>query len=268
MKISFEKLTRLLADLYDQGLDVFTVKERVARLLRTSVGCDIVTFAGWNSKTKRLTVDFDTVFEGASDGVEGFGRHFREHPCFNFDPTFNCGRAFIRGDFLARRCFVEMPVFREGFQKAGLSDHAAVYVGRAGDEEIFIGLERQTGEFRIAQREQLQILQPHFRNAFWLARQVSDWRSLLQKRGVLELAGLTPRQEDVLRWFAMGKTLDETASILGLSVPTVKEHTIRLYERLGVETRASALARAEQLAREFASVWIGFDNQISVRVGG
>jgi len=46
-----------------------------------------------------------------------------------------------------------------------------------------------------------------------------------------------PREAEVLLWVAQGKGNYEIAEILGLSVATVKKHTIHIFEKLGVETR-------------------------------
>lgn len=61
--------------------------------------------------------------------------------------------------------------------------------------------------------------------------------------------GLTPRQAEVLYWIAQGKTNGETAVILGTSPRTVDKHVEQLLERLGVENRLAAAARANDVLR-------------------
>ena len=56
--------------------------------------------------------------------------------------------------------------------------------------------------------------------------------------------GLTPRVAEALLWVAQGKGNQEIAEILGLSVATVKKHTIHIFEKLGVESRTAATLRA------------------------
>lgn len=51
---------------------------------------------------------------------------------------------------------------------------------------------------------------------------------------------LTERELDVLRLLATGKTNKEIAQSLGISGRTVQHHTIHIYEKLGVDTRAAA----------------------------
>jgi DNA-binding CsgD family transcriptional regulator len=51
---------------------------------------------------------------------------------------------------------------------------------------------------------------------------------------------LTPRETEVLRWLAEGKSNPEIATILGLTAGTVKLHVERILTKLGVENRTAA----------------------------
>ncbi len=55
---------------------------------------------------------------------------------------------------------------------------------------------------------------------------------------------LTPREIEVLKWTAEGKTLQDIADILEVSLPTVQSHIANLCRKLDVVTRAQATARA------------------------
>lgn len=56
--------------------------------------------------------------------------------------------------------------------------------------------------------------------------------------------GISGREAEVLLWVAQGKGNPEIAEILGLSVATVKKHTIHIFEKLGVEGRSAAMLMA------------------------
>ena len=56
--------------------------------------------------------------------------------------------------------------------------------------------------------------------------------------------GLTPREAEVLRWVAAGKTNREIGLILSLSPRTVTKHLEHIFAKLGVETRTAAASRA------------------------
>ncbi|MFB7632358.1 response regulator [Streptomyces sp. NPDC056149] len=57
-------------------------------------------------------------------------------------------------------------------------------------------------------------------------------------------AVLSERERQVLRGFADGKSIPQLAEELFLGASTVKTHTQRLYEKLGVSDRAAAVAEA------------------------
>jgi DNA-binding NarL/FixJ family response regulator len=54
--------------------------------------------------------------------------------------------------------------------------------------------------------------------------------------------GLTPREADVLLRIADGRTNPEIAAELFLTVPTVKSYVNQLFQKLGVRSRAEAVA--------------------------
>jgi DNA-binding NarL/FixJ family response regulator len=74
---------------------------------------------------------------------------------------------------------------------------------------------------------------------------------LLQKRGddwdqekLRGALGLTQKEAEVLSWIARGKTNRDIGEILGSSPRTVNKHLEHIFEKLGVETRSAAVARA------------------------
>lgn len=58
-----------------------------------------------------------------------------------------------------------------------------------------------------------------------------------------ELPSLSPRESEVLRWVARGKSNATIGSILGISTHTVDAHLRRIYLKLGVFDRISAALR-------------------------
>jgi DNA-binding CsgD family transcriptional regulator len=61
---------------------------------------------------------------------------------------------------------------------------------------------------------------------------------------------LTPREREVLRWVSEGKTVWETARILGRSEHTIKNQVRRVYAKLGIHTRIQAARFADTLLHE------------------
>jgi DNA-binding CsgD family transcriptional regulator len=58
---------------------------------------------------------------------------------------------------------------------------------------------------------------------------------------------LTPREKEVLRWISEGKSVWETAVILGRSEHTIKNQVRRVYTKLGIHTRVQAARLADRL---------------------
>lgn len=58
---------------------------------------------------------------------------------------------------------------------------------------------------------------------------------------------LTLRETEVLSWIAKGKTNQDIAEILSLSLRTVKKHIENIFKKLGVENRTAAVLRAQDL---------------------
>jgi DNA-binding CsgD family transcriptional regulator len=78
------------------------------------------------------------------------------------------------------------------------------------------------------------------------ARGDNRWLLLLSEESGLAISrrlerfGLTPREREVLRWLAEGKSNAEISLILGLTTGTVKLHVERILTKLGVENRTAA----------------------------
>jgi DNA-binding NarL/FixJ family response regulator len=57
---------------------------------------------------------------------------------------------------------------------------------------------------------------------------------------------LTPRELDLLREFALGKSYQEAATAMQISLATVQTHTRNLYRKLGVKSSLRALSKAKE----------------------
>lgn len=105
----------------------------------------------------------------------------------------------------------------------------------------FVFNRRKCG-FSDAERDSLELIRPHLGHLYRLC-------GALGRSGWAPAAAwqLTAREQDVLRWLSAGKTDRDIAAILEISPRTVHKHLQRIYEKLGVETRTAAVARAHGL---------------------
>ena len=60
-------------------------------------------------------------------------------------------------------------------------------------------------------------------------------------------SALTPREREVLRWLACGKSNAQIGQILGISSATVSKHLEHIYPKLGVENRTAAASFAPDI---------------------
>ena len=74
--------------------------------------------------------------------------------------------------------------------------------------------------------------------------QQSLMRQLTEPAAASPFDGLTPRERDVLRLVAQGRSNKEIAATLSLSLGTVKGYVSAILPKLGVHSRAQAVARA------------------------
>lgn len=72
-------------------------------------------------------------------------------------------------------------------------------------------------------------------------------RQTTPQPAALQLLGISQRETEVLQWVAYGKTNIEIGTILGLSPRTVQKHLEHIYQKLGVETRTAAAAKAHEV---------------------
>ncbi|MBL7867544.1 MAG: DNA-binding response regulator [Flavobacterium lindanitolerans] len=75
---------------------------------------------------------------------------------------------------------------------------------------------------------------------------VSD-AEFIQDRNQLEKLNLSKREMEVLKLIAQGCSNQEIASQLFVSLPTIKSHSSKLFEKLDVNRRTQAVEKAKRL---------------------
>jgi DNA-binding response OmpR family regulator/DNA-binding CsgD family transcriptional regulator len=77
----------------------------------------------------------------------------------------------------------------------------------------------------------------------WLFR-LAEIREGAEQQLLARRHGLTEREAEVLLWISRGKANREISEILGISPRTVNKHLEQVFEKMGIENRASAAAAA------------------------
>ncbi len=73
---------------------------------------------------------------------------------------------------------------------------------------------------------------------------LAEIRERAEERRLAQTHGLTDREAEVLLWISRGKANREISEILGISPRTVNKHLEQVFEKMGIENRASAAAAA------------------------
>ncbi len=152
------------------------------------------------------------------------------------------GRAVRWSDLLSRRRLHCLDVYAEVGRPLCLEYQMEMWlltpVGVAGGF-VFDRCERDFGERDL---RVFDTLRPHL---------VQQWRNARLRtpaaaRPLTPAAAglLTPREREILAWVARGKTNREIAGALYLAPGTVRKHLDNVYAKLGVGSRAGAVARA------------------------
>jgi DNA-binding CsgD family transcriptional regulator len=114
--------------------------------------------------------------------------------------------------------------------------------------DFFVSLSEKT-QSRSVYQHIFDRLVPHLEIALgriWRRSQPASPERLLKR---LRNSGLTTREVEVVWWLLQGKTNPEIATIIGVSVQTVKNHLGSAYPKLGVENRGAAFVQLSDLLR-------------------
>jgi DNA-binding NarL/FixJ family response regulator len=86
----------------------------------------------------------------------------------------------------------------------------------------------------------MQVLRAHVARVYRQALERSAQAMPPVERLIHLCPDLTPRQRDVARWIADGKSNEAIARLLGIRLDTVKSHVRQVFEKLGVDDRLGA----------------------------
>jgi DNA-binding CsgD family transcriptional regulator len=163
------------------------------------------------------------------------------------DPLNHCRRArehrvLKLSDFFTPRQLRKLDHYWAVWHPLGIDDSLRVWLPAPAGRTRTLYLERSKRQFTESDRSLLEVLRPSLVRLLGAAlarRKPSDGRR----------TPLTNRESEILEWVARGKTTREIAAALFLSPHTVRKHVENILEKLQVETRSAAVARAGVLLR-------------------
>jgi DNA-binding NarL/FixJ family response regulator len=179
--------------------------------------------------------EIEVVGEAAS-GEEALDSVAQNQPDIVFMDVRMPGMNGIQATRLIRERHPETKVILFTIDESRASVAEAIQAGVSG----YLLKDASVGELINAARQAMQgkaVIHPSLTQAFIEEVQLVD-------RAGTQEAPLSPREVEILQKIAYGATTKEVADQLGISFHTVKTHLERIFEKLGANDRAQAVAIA------------------------
>ena len=173
-----------------------------------------------------------------TDELEEICRAYVEHqdPVPPVDRFIN--RPVRQSDVITRRELHRSELWRYLYPHTGGEDFLRLWLAVPGEEGLhrFEFVSGKWGGPTDRDVHVLELLVPHLVRLYE--------RAAARRATSPMLAGLTPREREVIGLVARGKTNREIAGSLWISPGTVRTHLENIFEKLGVTNRTAAAARA------------------------
>jgi len=206
-------------------------------------------------ETQELTVAIAPPEINAPEEARIFKQFIWEHPVFTHTVDTGDTQAFKISDFLTARQFHNLGLYHDFYRRYGVEDQLSIRL--PVPQPIVIGISLCRSRRNFADRD-LRLL-----NMFG-GRLIRDWpilETLRQRRAELAhpghallthlkstVPGITDQEATVWWWLlAQGKNIEEVATLLGIEASTVEKHRERIYKKLGVHNRHTAMIRAREI---------------------
>jgi DNA-binding CsgD family transcriptional regulator len=141
-------------------------------------------------------------------------------------------------DLLTKRAFHQTELYQYAAGPVGIEDMFRLWVDPASGSGARFEFDRGRPDFSERDRDVLDILSPHLaqlrKRAAARQRASLPWTANPDK--------LTTRERQILELVAAGLTTSAIAAELWISRGTVRKHLDNVFKKLGVHTRASAVA--------------------------
>jgi DNA-binding CsgD family transcriptional regulator len=209
--------------------------------LQDLIPCNAI---GYN-EVDRETGETLLVLEPAEvefDGIaEAFGRYAHQHPVVRLhrEQSDQPGPHAL-SDFLSEEELHGLDLYRAVYARMGAEDQLSFVLPSPPEITVGIALNRATRGFSAAERELVTLIRPHLVQAFRDAhlREAADPLSPLRLRAL----GLTDREAEVMGLLVEGLSAATVAERLSISPHTARHHIAGIYAKLGVSSRAAAVA--------------------------
>jgi len=216
--------------------------------LKRLVAAEITTLSVCDLDTGHRSVVSDIPGAISRRDVAAFDRHFHQHPLVRAHGRNPLAATRRISDLVPDCDFRRTPLYNDYYRAIRIDRSMAVPIHVHRHVLVSFVLNRSGRDFSERDREVLESIRPRLGNLYRLTRGAEGpraaWGVPSPDGGTPRAAALTARECEVLDWLGAGKTDRDIADILAISHRTVHKHLQRIYEKLGVENRTAAVARA------------------------
>jgi len=238
------RFMRRLVELYAAEPDLHALPREVFGCVDATAANDMAAYTEFHLGTGEFRAEFSRIDpdpERRARSAAAYLRHSRSHPFWSKDPAFFGERALRESDFFGDEEFMALPIAQEAFLPSGAHRQMAFVIVHEG-YALSVSAHRVVGSpaFSDTERDRLQDLRAHVARVYRQALERSAQAMPPVERLIHLCPDLTPRQRDVARWIADGKSNEAIAQLLGIRLDTVKSHVRQVFEKLGVDDRLGA----------------------------
>lgn len=227
--------------------------------LRRAVPADWISLNDLGAKPGATVVLIDPEFPPKTHQL--FARYAHQNPLLaRYQDTLD-GRPYRFSDVTTTAGLHSTELYRQFYGPIGLEHQIAFTLHHEPERVLALALSRGTLDFSDGERELLSQARPFliqsYRNAIECTRLQTELDERRQEL-LLPLAdsrlaraltahGITAREAEILSWVATGRSDRAIGRQTNLRERTVQTHLHRCYRKLGVHTRADAIALAWSL---------------------
>lgn len=174
---------------------------------------------------------------------------FHDHPSYRYAAEPAPPHAIRLTDHFPTRAALEATrYYQDLLRPLGLRYEVTLLMDTPLGQRLGLSVARVQRDYSDREVEFLNRLGPHLQRAFYHAQTLARLRGSGGGAGAWKEVHLTPRESEILRWAATGRTNASIAQLLGVGPATVKTHFEHIFVKLGVKNRAAAVAALRDLS--------------------
>ena len=238
------RFERHLIDLYAAEPDLHALPREVFACIEAAADCEVAGFSEFHYGSGEFRVEYsraDSDPQRRATTTAAYLKHAGSHPFWGKDPAFFGERALRESDFFSDEEFMRLPIAHEVFLPANAHRQMTAMIVQEG-YAVSISAHRVVGRpaFSDTERDRMQELRGHVARVYRQALERTVQSMAPVERLIHLCPDLSPRQREVARWIAAGKSNEAIAELLGIRLDTVKSHVRSVFEKLGVDDRLGA----------------------------